>query len=911
MHFKRCPILLIFLMTCFIQSARAQDQPRRCHTMEADAELRARYPQLGTLEEFENWLAPRVRSFNKEGASRAISTIPIIFHIIHDGEAVGNGDNLSAALVNAQIQQLNNDFRKILGTTGYNSNPVGADSEIEFCAAAVSPSGTLLAEPGINRINRNSFGWSAPPYGTCIDDDFGDAYIENTIKPQSQWDPNQYLNVWVMDINCSILGYAQFPSSSGLSGLGNSGGPASTDGVVLLSSSLGSTDLPQANGVYNKGRTATHELGHFFGLRHIWGDQTCGTDYCNDTPQAEGASRGCPDATTCDDLQDMVENYMDYTHDACMNIFTGDQKARMQTVLQNSPRRGILANSTACSTTGNGGNNCAALISTYPYNEGFENGLGAWTQSAADDFDWAINSGSTGSSNTGPTAAAAGNWYIYLEASSPNYPSKVSILSSPCFDLSGVTSATFNFQYHLYGAAGMGGLVLQAKVADGTWNTLWSVSGNQGDAWQSTSIDLASYLDESIQLRFVGTTGDTWQGDTAIDDISLTTGSDDGGNPDGADCANSVSDFPYGEDFESSFGAWSQDNSDDFDWLRNSGGTPSGNTGPGVAATGNWYAFIESSSPNYSNLSAILNGPCFDLRAESQATFTFQYHLYGAANMGDLSLEAKPAGGNWTPIWTITGNQGNAWQEASIPLADYLGSTVELRFIGTTGTTWQGDMAIDALNLSTSTSDGGPDSCTDVTLSITFDEYPEETSWEITDASGNIVYSGGPYDDQADGATINLTGCIPDGCYNFTIFDSYGDGMCCSFGNGSYRFTTADGTVLASGGTYTSSETTNFCLSAGSREVMRVDQQQAREAIQTFPNPARDRLQVIYESKENREVTWRIVDLLGKTIQTEKWSIESGSNQQSLQVGHLPVGTYLLVIEHPGELQTRRFVVSR
>lgn len=911
MQLKSLWLSLFIMSALFVLPMNAQTQERRCHTMEADANLRARFPQLGTLEEFEQWLAPRVRSYQQNGSARAVSTIPIIFHIIHNGESVGSGDNISATYINAQIQQLNDDFRRILGSSGYNNDPVGADTEIEFCAATVDPSGSSLSEPGINRINRNARGWSAPPYGTCVNDNFGDAYIENTIKPQSQWDPNQYLNVWVMDMTCGILGYAQFPSSSGLSGLGSNGGAASTDGVVLLTSSLGSTGTPQGSGVYNKGRTGTHEIGHFFGLRHIWGDQDCGTDYCADTPEAEGPASGCPSSTTCDGVQDMVENYMDYSYDDCMNIFTGDQKSRMQTVLTNSPRRGILANSTACSSGGGGDPACASTISSFPYSESFESGIGSWSQSSADDFDWTRNSGSTGSSNTGPGSAAAGSFYLYMEASSPNYPSKVATLNGPCFDLSGAGSADFDFQYHQYGAAGMGSLVLQAKVGSGSWSTLWSVSGNQGNSWQSASVDLAAYLGETVQLRFVGTTGDTWQGDTAIDDISLTTGTGGGGNPGGGSCTSTVSNFPYGEGFESSFGVWSQDNSDDFDWTRNSGSTPSGSTGPGSAAAGSWYAFVESSSPNYSNKTAILSGPCFDLSSESQADFIFQYHMYGAAAMGSLSLEARPAGGNWASIWSRSGNQGNSWQEATVSLASYLGGTVELRFVGTTGTTWQGDMAIDALELSTTTSGGGTGDCVDVTLTITFDNYPEETSWEITDDSGTVVYSGDSYGGQADGSTINLTGCIAYGCYDFTIYDSYGDGMCCSYGNGSYSFVTDNGTVLASGASYGSSETTSFCLSAGSREVTRVNTQQVRETVQAFPSPARDLLTVVYESKENAEVNWRIVDMLGKTFRTASWTVDAGYNSQQLPVAELPAGTYMIVIEHHGQPHTRRFVVSR
>lgn len=906
-YFKKISFSLVLLLVGTTQTIIAQNQIRKCHTMEADARLRAQYPEMGTLQEFENWLAPRLRAYQQAGGARAVSSIPIVFHIIHDGDAIGSGDNIASSYINAQIQQLNNDFRRILGTSGENSHPAGADSEIEFCAASIDPDGNPLAEAGINRIDRNAMGWSAPPYGGCIDDEFDETYIENTIKPESQWDPNQYLNVWVMDISCGILGYAQFPNNSGLSGFGSNNGPADTDGVVLLSTSIGSTDLPFPGGdPYNEGRTATHEIGHFFGLRHIWGDRECGDDYCADTPQAEGPASGCPSSTTCDDIQDMVENYMDYSYDACMNIFTSDQKARMQTVLNNSPRRGALTNSTACTTTGGNGFTCAATINSFPYTEGFEGGLGDWAQSSADDFNWTRNSGSTPSGSTGPAAAASGDWYVFMESSSPNYSNKVSILSGPCFDLSEAASANFSFQYHLYGAAEMGGLELQARTAELDWTTLWSATGNQGDSWLLASVDLAAYLGASVQLRFVGTTGTTWQGDTAVDDLQLST---EGGGSAGG-CSNGISSFPYAESWESDFGHWTQEGNDDFDWLRINTATPSGSTGPGAAIDGIYFAYIESSSPNYSNKTAILNGPCYDLTAVEEATFSFQYHMYGAEGMGSLSLEARADGGNWIQIWTRSGNQGNYWHGTSIGLNNYLGSSVELRFVGTTGDTWQGDMAIDDLALSVE--GGNNSSCTDILLSITFDNYPEETSWQITDDAGVVRYQGGTYGDQEDGATIQLTGCIPDGCYNFVIYDTYGDGMCCTYGNGAYSLTTADGTPLASGGAYGSSESTEFCLSASEAKITaKVDQGPARNALETFPNPTRDHLTISYESKAPAEVGWRIVNLLGQTLQYEKWNIEVGSNQQRITVDHLAPGTYLLVVEHNGQPTSRRFVISR
>ena len=102
--------------------------------------------------------------------------------------------------------------------------------------------------------------------------------------------------------------------------------------------------------------------------------------------------------------------------------------------------------------------------------------------------------------------------------------------------------------------------------------------------------------------------------------------------------------------------------------------------------------------------------------------------------------------------------------------------------------------------------------CTDVTLSLTFDNYPEETSWTLVDATNATIASGGTYPNQPDGSTITQVFCLEDGCYDFTINDSYGDGICCSYGNGSYSLTHANGTVLVSGASFTSSETTNFCM---------------------------------------------------------------------------------------------------
>lgn len=190
---------------------------------------------------------------------------------------------------------------------------------------------------------------------------------------------------------------------------------------------------------------------------------------------------------------------------------------------------------------------CSGGITTFPYSEGFENTLGAWTQSTADDIDWTVNSGGTPSSSTGPSSASQGSYYIYVEASSPNYPSQRAILNSPCFDLSGMTSPTFDFDYHMYGATDMGTIDLEASTDGGnSWSSIWNESGNKGDQWNSVSVDLSAYAGGTVQLRFNRFVGSTWQADIALDSINLSEPAaptcDDGiqnGDETGVDCGGS------------------------------------------------------------------------------------------------------------------------------------------------------------------------------------------------------------------------------------------------------------------------------------------------------------------------------------------------------------------------------------
>lgn len=160
-----------------------------------------------------------------------------------------------------------------------------------------------------------------------------------------------------------------------------------------------------------------------------------------------------------------------------------------------------------------------------PYSESFESSIGAWSQATGDDLNWTRDANGTPSNNTGPSSASDGSFYMYVEASGngTGYPNKQAIFNSPCFDLSGVSTAEINFDYHMFGSSNMGSISLQASGDDGqSWQTLWSQTGNQGNQWLSQNVDLSAYAGNGLLLRFNRITGGTWQADIAIDNVSVT-----------------------------------------------------------------------------------------------------------------------------------------------------------------------------------------------------------------------------------------------------------------------------------------------------------------------------------------------------------------------------------------------------
>jgi hypothetical protein len=315
------------LLTAFLALTTVVNAQRVCGSMDVYNAQKAADPQFEIRRQ-------EIESFTNEfiarggDGERALVTIPVVVHVVWNTTT----ENISDAQILSQIAVLNADFRKLnADVSGVPSVFTAADANIEFCLATVDPNGNVTT--GINRVQT-----STTAFGT------NDQVKSSSTGGVNAWDRNRYLNLWVCDISGGILGYAQFP-----------GGSAATDGVVVDYQYFGTTGT--ATAPFNKGRTATHEVGHWLNLYHIWGDDgtgCTGTDNVADTPNQGDENYGCPTFPTvsCSNGPngDMFMNYMDYTDDACMYMFSAGQVTRMQALFAAGGSRASLLTSNGCGT---------------------------------------------------------------------------------------------------------------------------------------------------------------------------------------------------------------------------------------------------------------------------------------------------------------------------------------------------------------------------------------------------------------------------------------------------------------------------------------------------------------------------------------------------------------------------------
>lgn len=627
----------------------------RCISTEYEEYLQKNDPNRMTNEQFENWISNLIEKNknNNETSSESggIIYIPVVVHVIHNGDDYGVNENITDEQVESQIIVMTQDFRRMAGTPGFNSNPVGADTNIEFVLAKVDPNGNPTN--GINRVNMCEASWSTTD-------------INSIVKPATIWDPTQYMNMWSVNFtDGSLLGYAQFPDGSGLAGLNPVGGSASTDGVVAGYRFFGSSDLATGNfaAPFDLGRTMTHEVGHYLGLRHIWGDGNCGADdFCADTPNAGAPNGGCPAGTdSCGGGgPDMIENYMDYTDDACMNIFTQDQTTRMITVMNNSPRRASLKTSTKDLPIPLFANDAEVIIENY----------------------------CTASGNP-----CSGNTHKVLLYNRGNTNLTAASLS---YNVNGGASSTYN--------------------------------------WTG---DLAPNKYEIISLTTMETNGTF--------NVSVTG-------------ANGVADQR------------SSNNSD-------------------------------------------------------SKSFSFP------------------------PV---------------TPPTEY--------------------------------------AYTNFRMTLIQDDYGVETTWDLKDSSGTIIYSGGPYTTNGSGGgsiVYDTDWNLPPDCYTFSIYDSYGDGICCAYGAGSYTITTNSGAItVGNGGSFGAFESVSFSNASLSSNNF------ALESISVYPNPTKDVLNISIPSELGSNISYDIYNYLGQIVTRSS----SSNSNFSVNTSSYSTGVYFIKLQTEAGTKTVRFI---
>lgn len=338
-------ILITLTFTFFSTILLSQD--RNCPSVINLAQMQTqdpvRYQRFMDLENFTaNYIAnqnnPNQRLIDPNG----IIIIPVVVHVLHRGEAEGTGRNISLAQIQSQINVLNEDFRRLNAdrvNTPAAFVPAASDYNIEFRLACQDPAGNPTNGVVRRLTNKNNFPLIETPNHTIDETAMG---IKMTnISGDDPWLTDRYLNIWVCDLKNGVLGYATFPADYIAH--------PTWDGVVIATTAMGR--VGNVTAPFDRGRTATHEIGHWLNLRHISGDAICGDDFVGDTPPQHNQNYNCPQfphTSACagnGTSGDMFMNYMDYTDDACMNIYTNGQRLRGSAIFAaGGPRAAFLNN---------------------------------------------------------------------------------------------------------------------------------------------------------------------------------------------------------------------------------------------------------------------------------------------------------------------------------------------------------------------------------------------------------------------------------------------------------------------------------------------------------------------------------------------------------------------------------------
>ena len=838
------------------------DQHRECAAHEKFVEMMGLNPAFhARQEQMETQTALFVESLQASRASNAnisqdVVTIPVVFHIVYANDE----ENIPDSEIFEQMQILNDDFRRL------NENqddlwPQAADAEIEFCLAVRDPNSAPTS--GILRVET-----SVGSFGTNDNVKFSD------LGGSDAWPANDYLNIWVCNLG-GWLGYAQFP-----------GGNPATDGIVCAYANVG-IDGP-GSGIYNLGRTATHEIGHWLNLRHIWGDGGCGVDdFVDDTPESDGANFNCDIGHESCGSVDMVQNYMDYSSDLCMSAFTQGQSDRMAATLAPGGVRYSLRNSLGCvpptpdfdldvavmdvvepqgfscatdvtpevNILNFGGDTLTSLELAYSL-DGVPQGTFTWTGNLA--------YGALETVTLPTLTPDDGNHTIEVVCNAPN---------GGMDENPGNDAASSDFTLDSQGTELALVINLDNWPGETTWdladvdgNVVWT-GGPYSNAYSQVTevacVPTACYtftiydvFEDGICCEFglgdyalmITTSGDTlasggafdeadpmgfclaegvtgcmdeaacnYEENAVVDDMTCDyscigcthelacnydpEATEDDGScvfpEDGVDCVCVTMTLDF--DFFSEDQSWEIiDGAGEVVW---SGGPYEGGLddfteticmedgcyqltvydayGDGMCC---WWS---SGSYELSSGGVILaSGAQF--QSEETTVFCLGDGPYGCTDPGACNFESEDLVEDFSCDYSCTGCMDDV------------------------ACNYDPEATID---------DGGceyappGELCACLDLLIITDNYPQETTWALTDADGGVLWSGGPYYTQGD--TLIEAYCPGEGCYNFTIYDSYGDGVCCGYGEGDFMLVLNNTDTLAHGGDFGEAASIVFCVGDG------------------------------------------------------------------------------------------------
>ena len=748
-------------------SQAKKPRERVCHTMGNLDRLMHQDPKMAQrMSVIEKQTQSYVNSVRNTSAQRSqiVVTIPVVFHVLYNTAA----ENISEAQVLSQLQIMNDDFRR-LNADQDNVWSQAADTQIEFCLATQDPQGNPT--DGILRVPTN-----VTSFGT------NDAMKFSSQGGSDAWPASDYMNFWVCDLGASLLGYAQFP-----------GGPADTDGIVCNYTATGNTGTAQAP--FNLGRTATHEVGHYLNLRHIWGDGGCGaTDFVDDTPDSDGPNYGCALGNVACGTTDMVQNYMDYSDDACMNLFTQGQSDRMNALFLPGGARASLLTSTGCTP-------------------------------AVPDFDLDAQAQLVIAPQAGVCAASVAP-VIRIRNNGALTLTSLDIT----YSIDGVTEGSTTWSGSLDYSVTAEITLADIAPADGNHTFSFTVSNPNGSTDQNTANDTASsdfFMNSSGSGVTVTVGGGSWDSEIGWSlDLNGTVYASGGAGttteciPNGCYTLNMTD--SYGDGWNGATYTLTDDAgnvlaSGDLDTAQSGDGTTAGSDIVQIGVTSCGLGCTDPTACNYDPSATLDDGSCDFACVGCTDPTACNYDPTATTDDGSCTVndQCGVCGGDNSTCGGCTDPAACNYDPAAIIDDGSCAVNDDCGVCGGDNSSCGGCTDPAACNYDpAAVIDDG--SCIlggeDLTVIILTDNYPGETTWTVTDTAGTVVASGGPY---ATAATEYIEQvCIDAGCYTFTINDSWGDGICCAYGTGAYTVS-SNGTVLASGGEFTTTEATEVCLGSG------------------------------------------------------------------------------------------------